>query len=118
MQTTIYLLKFAIFILGLGAVILIGYWLRMEYKVWKQRKRAEENLYEMKYKWLQNLINTYPVDESNYKYLKNQVEKLGQMSHKNHEKTNKLSDNFSLRFKSENTKNVRNLLKKVCDESK
>jgi len=98
METIIFFLKFFLFIFGLSSVILISYWLRMEYKLWKARKRAEQNLYEMKYKWLQNAIHDYEMHKDNYTYIASQLLILYGMKYHNEEKSRVLTDEFNKKY--------------------
>ena len=95
-----FLVKFALFIFSLGIVLLFGYWLRIEYKEWKKRRQAREDFYELKYKFIQGLINdkTFIIDEFNYHFLKDQLMKLGQMEYRNKEKTDGLSLEFFKKY--------------------
>ena len=54
--------------------------------------------YDMRYLWLKDRVDTYSVNEYNYKYLKDQLLKLGQMQYKNREKTSVLTTTFFKRF--------------------
>lgn len=97
-SNTVFLIQFIAFWIGCGllliAIYIIQYKIRMYYKL----KRVNENLYNMKYLWLKNIVHSYARHRDNYNYLKTQLMQLGQMKYKDHERTSVLTVEFFRRF--------------------
>lgn len=95
----LYLFKFFAFFMAIGVVIiLIGI---IDYKVTLRKKirRANENLYNIKYLWLQDAVQSYALHRDNFNYLKTHLIILGQMKFKDKERTSFLTTKFFIRFK-------------------
>ena len=80
-------MKTLIFLLGFTVGIILVW----KYKTWRKKKEQQENLYNMKYLWIEDAIEHWPVTMKNYKGLRLHVKKLGQMEFKNKEKTQALN---------------------------
>jgi hypothetical protein len=92
----------AIILLFLAGLFYLAYLL-----VELQRKRnKQEDEFEITYTWLSGLIETKQVNSDNYDYLLNELKKLGQLPHKNKEKTVILTTNFFMKFKDEAKKRI------------
>jgi hypothetical protein len=95
MEWFIYGIKFFLFWVVIGFLGIMIWFLRETYRNYRADKRLGENLYMMKYIWLRDRINNiYPVDENNYKELKNHLILLGEMKFKDKEKTSVLWTNL------------------------
>jgi uncharacterized metal-binding protein len=111
-----YLLKFFLFFFAIGAVLMIVYFIKLQYQDWRKKKQCNEDYYEMKFNWLQKLIKSDPVNDENYKFLFSQLVKLGQMKHKNKEKTCTLSCEFFRKFKGRDEHSPDNLDFEECEK--
>jgi hypothetical protein len=100
LQWAIYLLKFALFIFSIGFVALMYWFIRSQYRIWKQNKRNCENEFEIKYLWLEERIrNCYHLDKNNYNYFKDQLLQLAKMKYCNWDKIDTLTASFYRKFK-------------------
>lgn len=95
---TIYLLKFLLFWLSVGAIVSIVIFFIREYRIWKMEKRIAEINYEKHYVSIQGAINSISVCKGNYIYIKARLRLLGKMKYGNREKTEVLTDEFHRRF--------------------
>ena len=87
----------------------VGIILVWKYKIWCKKKEQQENQYNMKYLWIEDAIEHWPVTMKNYKRLRLHVKKLGQMDYKNKEKTQVLNCKLLLgRFNPEAVKDCEN----------
>jgi len=82
--------------LGLCAVICAAFWI-VEYGK-KQLKQERE--YEKLYSEISDMINCdlYSINESNYRYIKDELIKLGKLKFKNKEKTSVLTTKFFRKY--------------------
>ena len=98
---TLYALKFVLFLVFAGMIFVIGVFFYTEYRKWRRTKEMDENLYNMKYLWLQDAVRYWPVTEENYHVLCDHFIKLNQLKYKNKEKTTVLFvEEFLNRFQS------------------
>ena len=99
MENFIYLLKFAIFSTVISGVVFVLYiFFRYQYGIYQKEKLHFENLYNMKYLWLQSRINDYPISEYNYKFIMMHLVELSCMKYKNREKTTVLTMEFLKKY--------------------
>lgn len=91
-------LKFFVYLFFSGAFLVIVLFLIHCYKNWRRMKEAEENLYDMKYLWLQDHVRCSAVTEDNYHMTCNLFHALCELKHKNPEKTDVLYKEFLKRF--------------------
>jgi len=84
---TLYALKFVLFLVFAGMIFVIGVFFYTEYRKWRRTQEMQENLYNMKYMWLQDAVRYWPVTEANYHVLCDHFIKLNQLKYKNKEKT-------------------------------
>jgi len=96
LQTASYMLKFVLFWASVFVVAAIIFWLRSQYKAWRQRRIFYENEYEIKYYWLKRMVDEPPFTTEQFNYLKDQIAELSRMKHKNLEKTEILRVRLSL----------------------
>jgi hypothetical protein len=106
----LYLLEFFAFFMGLGIFFILVYWIQYKIKLWKRARQwkkavlalkieiTNENLYNIKYCWLQKAIHDYEVNRDNYTYLATQLLILYGMKYHNEEKSRVLTDAFNINF--------------------
>jgi hypothetical protein len=95
---TLYLLKFFGFFIAVGIFLILVYLVQYKIKLWQKIKRTNENLYMMKYLWLQEAIHDYEVNRDNYAYIATQLLILYGMKYHNPEKSEVLTNEFNIRF--------------------
>lgn len=83
----LYALKFVLFWCAVFVIFVLVYFFVGEYRKWRRTKEMDENLYNMKYLWLQDAVRYWPVTEENYHVLCDHFIKLNQLKYKNKEKT-------------------------------
>ena len=94
MDYLIYLLKFVLFIAALWVMGLTFRCILNWYKIKRRQRKGGERFYELKYEWLQGRIRELSVTEENCDFIWKHLKQLGQLQHKNKEKTTGLTTNF------------------------
>ena len=83
--------------------LIVGVWYVVELG---QQNVANFNEYESLYLYCKHLVRNYEVNDHNYKFIMKQLTALGQLKHKNKEKTHVLSCEFWRRFETERKKAI------------
>lgn len=65
----------------------------------RKQRMAHEHEYNVRYKYIEKLINESTINCRNYAWIDSLLYDLGQMKYKNHEKTEVLSYKFWTRYK-------------------
>ena len=98
---TLYALKVVLFLCAVFIIFIVGMVIYLKYKVWRRTQEQNENLYNMKYMWLQDAIHHWPVTETNYHLLCDHFMKMNELKFKNREKTTVLFvEEFLTKFQS------------------
>jgi len=98
-------MKAIILIIFAAMVIFVITWYWQE---WKKTKRNRENIYNMKYLWIEDNMENLAVNEDNFRFIRGCLCELGNLKHKNREKTCVLTTKFYFgRFMNEAIKDAR-----------
>jgi heme/copper-type cytochrome/quinol oxidase subunit 2 len=89
------LIVILIFLIFFGILI----WMLVSWgKKFKHQKDTEKFEYDMFYLWLKACIEKYELHRDNYSFLKTKLIELGQLKHKDKERTSVLTVQFFRRF--------------------
>jgi hypothetical protein len=84
--------------------------------IWLHIRKARiryEHEYDIKYKRIEKLIRECEINERNYVWIHSLLHHLGQLPHKNHEKTEVLSLTFWVKYHKMAKKEVTEVLERV-----
>ena len=80
------------------------------YSPWRKLRIARQKEYESTYKRIETIIDKCVVNQMNYDWILTLLHHLGQLPHKNHEKTENLSVMFWRKFKGHAESDVEDVL--------
>jgi Na+-transporting NADH:ubiquinone oxidoreductase subunit NqrC len=113
-MTAIVIIKITLCIIAGVLIIVFGYYSLLCHKKWRKAKEKQENDYMMKYIWIKDAMDHWPVSTITFKQLRIHIKDLETFPYKNKEKTQVLNCHFILgRFNSEAVKDcaIRNGIK-------
>ena len=105
---TAWLMFFIVLIYGFVVMI------RGIHKEVKDSRSRKESEYNLMYGAINARLKSYEINQNNYHVLKSQIEILGSLKHKDHDRTNALLNTFVRRFGKEYNQDLLNRQKRIA----